>query len=32
MYGDSFEAMKEALAGFLASYPLCEKARVLQIA
>lgn len=32
MYGDSFETMKQRLADFLSSYPLCEKARVVQIA
>jgi hypothetical protein len=32
MYGPSFEAMQTALAGFLASYPLCERARVVQVA
>jgi hypothetical protein len=32
VYGSSFASMREALAGSLASYPLCEKARVVQIA
>ncbi len=32
LYGTSFESMRDALAGFLESYPLCEKARVVQIA
>ena len=31
-YGPSFEAMKDAIAPFLASYPLCQGARVEQIA
>jgi hypothetical protein len=31
-YGTSFESMRDALSGFLQSYPLCEKARVVQIA
>ena len=32
LYGTSFDAMRDALSGFLQSYPLCEKARVVQIA
>lgn len=32
MYGDSFETMCSALAPFLDSYPLCRKARLVQIA
>lgn len=32
MYGQSFEAMREAIAEFVASYPLCQNARVVQIA
>jgi len=32
MYGRSFDEMKSRLAGFVAEYPLCEKARVVQIA
>jgi hypothetical protein len=32
MYGPSFETMKRRIAGFLASYPLCQGARVVQIA
>ena len=32
MYGTSYEAMHTALTGFLASYPLCERARVEKIA
>lgn len=32
MYGNSFEEMKKSIAGFLASYPLCEKCRVIQVA
>jgi hypothetical protein len=32
MYGPSFEAMKSRLANFLDSYPLCQRARVVQIA
>lgn len=32
MYGPSFTGMRAKLAGFLASYPLCERARVEQIA
>lgn len=31
-YGPSFEAMREAIAPLLAGYPLCQKARVEQIA
>ena len=31
-YGPDFEAMKAALEPFLASYPLCENARIEQIA
>jgi hypothetical protein len=32
LYGDSFESMSAAIAGFVSSYPLSEKARVVQIA
>ncbi len=32
MYGRSFEAMKSCLTSFMNSYPLCQKARVVQIA
>jgi hypothetical protein len=32
MYGPSFETMKKRIEGFLGSYPLCELARVVQIA
>jgi hypothetical protein len=32
VYGRSFARMEACLAGFLASYPLCRKARVVQIA
>jgi hypothetical protein len=32
IYGPSFETMKSRIAGFLASYPLCQGARVVQIA
>lgn len=32
MYGDSFTQMKDALVDFIDSYPLCERARVVQIA
>jgi hypothetical protein len=32
MYGKSFATMKDRLAGFLGSYPLCQRARVVQIA
>jgi hypothetical protein len=32
MYGPSFESMKHRLTGFLTSYPLCQRARVVQIA
>lgn len=32
MYGTSFLAMEELLIGFLESYPLCQKCRVVQIA
>jgi hypothetical protein len=31
-YGGGFESMRDALAGFLGSYPLYEKARLEQIA
>jgi hypothetical protein len=31
MYGPSFETMQGRLAGFLGSYPLCQRARVVQI-
>lgn len=32
MYGSSFEEMKTAISDFLSSYPLCEQARVVQVA
>jgi hypothetical protein len=32
MYGPSFETMKKRLADFLGTYPLCQRARILQIA
>lgn len=32
MYGQSYETMHAALAEFIASYPLCARARVVQIA
>lgn len=32
MYGPSYSAMRFALSDFLASYPLCARARVVQIA
>jgi hypothetical protein len=32
MYGPSFEAMKKRLADFLGTYPLCHRARIVQIA
>jgi hypothetical protein len=32
LYGQSFSAMKAAIADFLDSYPLCDKARIVQIA
>jgi hypothetical protein len=32
IYGPSFETMKRRLASFLSSYPLCQRARVVQIA
>ncbi|MEG0186204.1 MAG: hypothetical protein RR704_22415 [Stenotrophomonas sp.] len=32
MYGQSFEAMRDAIAEFVGSYPLCQNARVVQIA
>ena len=32
MYGESFEAMRDAIAEFVSSYPLCQNARVVQIA
>jgi hypothetical protein len=31
-YGQSFEGMHRCLAGFLATYPLCHKCRVVQVA
>jgi hypothetical protein len=32
MYGASYEEMCKRLVGFLASYPLCQKARLVQVA
>lgn len=32
MYGESFKTMQSRLTGFLGSYPLCQRARVVQIA
>jgi hypothetical protein len=32
LYGDSFTAMRIAIEGFVSSYPLCQKARIEQIA
>lgn len=32
LYGSSFIAMKDKIAGFVASYPLCQQCRVVQIA
>ena len=32
MYGASYHAMRTLLAGFIASYPLCARARVVQVA
>jgi hypothetical protein len=32
MYGNSFADMKQRIAGFLSTYPLCEKCRITQIA
>ena len=32
LYGDSFKAMHDSVADFLATYPLCQKCRVEQIA
>jgi hypothetical protein len=32
MYGPSFETMKKRLADFLGTYPLCHRARIVQIA
>ena len=32
LYGSSFEAMRSAIESFLASYPLCERARVVRVA
>ena len=32
IYGPSFERMKSSLSGFMAEYPLCQKARCVQIA
>jgi len=31
-YGSSYESMRDAIAAFVQSYPLCERARVVQIA
>ena len=31
-YGSSFQDMRDRLAGFMSSYPLCERCRVVQIA
>jgi hypothetical protein len=31
-YGASFKEMSERLAGFAATYPLCERCRIVQIA
>ncbi len=32
MYGSSFDAMHERIAGFVAEYPLCQKSRIERIA
>jgi hypothetical protein len=32
LYGPSFNTMKNRIASFLASYPLCQRARVVQVA
>jgi len=32
LYGPSFETMRQSIAGFVDSYPLCQKARIVQIA
>ena len=32
LYGDSFTSMRAAIENFVASYPLCQKARIEQIA
>jgi hypothetical protein len=32
LYGSSFERMRTATAAFVASYPLCQRARVVRIA
>jgi hypothetical protein len=32
MYGPSFETMEQRLADFLGTYPLCQRARIVQIA
>ncbi|MDR2874926.1 MAG: hypothetical protein LBV44_03220 [Methylobacillus sp.] len=32
LYGDSFAAMRDRIADFLADYPLCQRCRVVQIA
>jgi len=32
MYGGSFAAMKQRIAPFIASYPLCERCRIAQVA
>ena len=32
LYGDSFAAMRSAIEGFVSTYPLCQKARIEQIA
>ncbi|GAA4829399.1 hypothetical protein GCM10023310_02900 [Paenibacillus vulneris] len=31
-YGDSFEEMKASISGFIHTYPLCQNARIVQIA
>ena len=32
LYGESFDDMKAAIAGFVETYPLCQKARLVQVA
>jgi hypothetical protein len=31
-YGPSYEAMRESITGFMATHPLCQKARIVRIA
>jgi len=32
IYGESFASMRDSLKDFIASYPLCQKCRIVQIA